>query len=497
MGFVKMQEKNTQEINPLTKYHKLKRFAAHVSDSMRQVIDAEGLRRIDGEIALTDCLNNGDIYTARDMWEKLDAIAECASLVELRKYDDGKVTIHNANFCHNPVVCPVCADRVSRRRKAIFSDPLKKASRKYAVDRSHVNWKPSFPLGYTGVYLATATIKDSPNLKERIDTLLDSIKRMRKMGQKRSFGRSGGEWAKVKAGISNVEIKIGSGSEQWHVHCHFLIFTDAPIDIRSRESSYLVTKKDGSTIAVSKFNYEWWQATGGEGINFDVRPIVYKRDVNGIDCETMEESIAAQASEVLKYSTLLSKKKGAGLMDAAQYVELIQRRGSRRLFNTIGVLRCDSRNPDSLITISERELKRLEYVESIDAKHYEVFSAQWQSGGSYSTPIHQDGAIFASSDDIATQHKNLRRKCFMAQTAKYQGEYRKARGYILKNRTLHNCKEEFEKLLNTTRDMFRNKVASLWRNYNVSSFLPEFLCDFNSEGILPMRETQISLLSAV
>jgi len=492
-----MQEKSTEDKNPLTKYHKLKRFADHVSATMRQVIDAEGLRSIDTEIALTDCLNNEDIYTARDMWEKLDAIAECASLVELRKYDDGSVTIHNANYCHNPVVCPVCADRVSRRRKAIFAGPLKKASQRYAVDSRGDRWKPAYPMGYTGVYLATATIKDGLNLKERIDTLLDSIKRMRKMGQKRSSGRSGGEWAKVRAGISNVEIKIGSGSAQWHVHCHFLIFTSAPIDIRSKESPYLIKKIDGPTMMVSKFNYEWWQATGGEGINFDVRPISYKRNVNGIECENMEESIAAQASEVLKYSTLLSKEKGAGLLDAAQYVELIQRRGARRLFNTIGVLRCDSRNPDSLVTISERELKRLEYVESMDSKRYELFSAQWQSGGTYGPLKHQDGAIFASSDDIATQHKNLRRKCFMAQTAKYQGAYRKERSHILKNRVLHTVKDEFEKLLNTTRDIFRNKVAALWRNYNVADFLPEFLCDFNSEGILPMREHQISLLSTV
>lgn len=471
------------EQNPLNKYNKLKRFAAFVSDSMREKIAGTKTTLIQDEVSRVDCLHNGDIYTKKDMWDKLDNIADCASLIELRKYDSGEVIIHNANYCHNPVVCPVCSDRVSKRRRAIFTEPIKRAVRKFGIDKYTGNWKAEYPEGYTGVYLATATIKDGNNLKERIDTLLDSLKSMRKMGQKRKAGRSSGEWSKVAAGISNVEIKIGSGSGSWHVHAHFLLFTSSPIDIRTRESEYSIIKNNGESVPVSKFNHEWYLSTGGEGINFDVRPIQFRADVNGRECKTFEESVEAQAQEVIKYTTMLSPKKGTGILSAAQYVELIQRRGTRRLFNTIGLMRCDKRNPDSLMTITERELRKAEYVESLDKKCYEVFASLWQRGGTYSELSKMEGSLFSSSDDMNTNFVNIRRRAFLAQTAKYQGEYRKQRSAFLKTRYLHNDKNIFEDALDCIRDSFKNKVSALWEKFKDKDFLPEFLTDFTSGGM--------------
>ena len=470
-------------LDSLKKQNKLKRFGDFVSRKISSIVS--------DEINKVDCLFNSDIYTKRDMWEKLDSIAACASVVELRKYETGEIKIHNANYCHNPVVCPVCADRVSKRRRAIFTEPVKRAVRKFAVNPCCGDWKSNYPQGYTGVYIATATIKDGPNLKERIDVLQDSLKRMRKMGQKRGAERSRGEWAKVKAGISNVEIKIGSGSGVWHVHSHFLMFTDRPIDIRSKESEYFINKSNGEKTNVSKFNHEWFLSTGGEGINFDVRPIEFKKEVHGKECKTFEESVEAQSQEIIKYSAQLSANKGTGILNASQYVELIQRRGSRRLFNTLGLLRCDKRNPESLMTITEREVRRLEYVDSLDCKKYEVYSAQWQNGGTYGQFKKQDGAIFADSDDMNTNFVNLRRRSFFAQTAIYQGEYRKARNHLLKNRSLYNVKENFEELLNTVLDTFRNKVTELWQHFSEKDFIPYFLRDFDSSGLQGFKEKYI------
>ena len=468
------------EKNPLTKYNKLKRFSSYVSDSIKENVIAE--------LPHIDCLFHGDIYTKRDIWEKLDAIADCASLVEIRKYETGEIIVHNANYCHNPIVCPVCADRVSKRRRAIFAEPIKRAVRRFGLDDTSGDWKAEYPKGYTGVYMLTATIRDGNNLKERIDTLLDAIKRMRKMGQRRKKNRSQGEWGKVRAGVSNVEIKIGSGSGRWHVHSHFLIFTVAPIDIRIKDGGYFVEMENGVKIPVSKFNYEWYIATKGEGINFDVTAIQYRKNVNGRECDTFEESIEAQAQEVIKYPALLTKKKGAGLLSAMQYLELIQRRGNRRLFNPLGLLRCDKRDPESLMTITERELRRLEYVDDLDKKCYEIYSSKWQSGGSYSELSKQESALFSNSDDMKTRYINLRRSAFMAQTAKYQGEYRKERNALFKDRLSHIDREFFESLLNGCRDYFRNRVSALWEKYHDLYFLPEFLCEFDSGGLMEYRE---------
>jgi hypothetical protein len=478
----------------LKKGNKLKAFAAHVSKKMFEIVDVEGLRTIDIELSRVDCLNNQDIYTRKDLYERLDAIANCASILELRKYESGEVKIHNANYCHNPVVCPVCADRVSKRRRSLFTEPIKRAVRRFGVNPACGDWRSEYPKGYTGVYFTTATIKDSQYLKERIDTLKESEKKMRKMGQKREAGRSQGEWSKVKAGISNVEIKIGSGSGSWHTHDHFLLFTDAPLDIRIEGSPYYVKRGNGTgagipdngaseeKIHVSKFNYEWYQSTGGEGINFDVRPVEYRRNVNGRECNTFEESVAAQAQEVLKYSTLLSANKGTDILSAAQYVELIQRRGTRRLFNTIGLLRCDKRNPDCFMTITERELRRLEYVDKMDSKCYEIYAATWKTNR-YAKVSKMDGALFKSSDDMSTRFKNVRRYSFKAQTAIYQGEYRKLRNHFLKCRYMFKEKTIFENLLDETRNEFRNRVSTLWQKYGDENYTPEFLTDFEGEGM--------------
>lgn len=481
----------------LKKQNKLKLFAEYVSGKMNRIIDVEGLRAMDVELSRVDCLHNGDIYTRRDLFEKLDAIANCASLIELRKYETGEIKIHNANYCHNHVVCPVCADRVSKRRRELFSVPLKRAVRRFGVERASGDWKAEYPEQYTGVYIATATIKDGPNLKERIDTLLDSLKRMRKSGQKRNrkTGISRGEWHKVKAGLSNVEIKIGSNSGQWHVHAHFLLFTDSPIDIKLKDSEYFIEKENGSLfpekIQVSKFNYEWYSATRGQGINFDVTPVQFKKAVHGRKCETFEESVETQALEVLKYSTTLSAKKGTGILSAAQYIELIQRRGNRRLFNSIGLLRCDKRNPDSFMTITERELRRLEYVDRVDSQCYEIYASQWQAGKEYGKICKMDGALFKTSDDMNTGFVNIRRRAFMAQTAIYQGEYRKQRNNLFKTRNLFNDKNYYENVLNDCRDLFRNRVSQLWENFNDTNYTPDFLSGWDGIGWIGFKEKHL------
>ena len=486
-------------MNPLVKYDKLKRFSRHVVDTM--------MEKIGSEVEKVDCLGNGDIYTKRDLWEKLKHIAECASLVELRKYDTGEVKIHNANFCHNPVVCPICADRVSKRRRAIFSEPIKRAVRRFGVDPLCGDWRSEWPKEYTGVYMATATIRGGAGLKNRLDLLMDSLLKMRKKGQKRKKKKSLGEWSKITAAIQNVEMKIGRGSGSWNVHAHLLVFTDTPLDTRLRGSEYFVQRREngrfgsydpdqpGEKIQLSKFNYEWFESTGGEGINFDIRPISFQKNIHGRKCDTFEESVVAQAQEVIKYPAILTSKKGLGFLSAAQYVELIQRRGNRRLFNPIGLMRCDKRNRESFMTISERELRRLEYVEEMDKHSYEIYSALWQNGGAYTDPVKQDAALFSSSDDLHTRFINLRRRAFIIQTAKYQGEYRKERTALFKSRERHVNNNVFEGLLDACRDSFRRRVSLLWAKYykySEKGFLPEFLCDFNSTGMMGLREKYLS-----
>jgi hypothetical protein len=92
---------------------------------------------------------------------------------------------------------------------------------------------------------------------------------------------------------------------------------------------------------------------------------------------------------------------------------------------------------------------------------------------------------------MKTQYKNIRRSAFMAQTAIYQGEYRKERNALFKTRSWHIDRELFEKLLNDCRDNFRRRVSLLWGKFCDRYFLPEFLTSFDSGGMAEYRENHL------
>lgn len=427
-----------------------------------------------------------DRYTRADIREKLHQIENCSTLVELREYENGETRFHNANFCKQAIVCPVCAARVSNRRRAIYLPAVERAVERYVVTEE-VRKEKNLPKGYTGAYLCTATIRPGTNLKERIDFLQESIKRMRKMGQKREKGNSGGEWGKIKAALENVEIKIGSGSGQWHVHAHFLVFTSSPLDIEFWERPHYIEIDDNANlgqkkgITLSKLAYEWYLATQCEAFIFDAKQIQYREYVGELKCESFSQSIMMQSAEVFKYNTKLTEDKNLNGLSDWQYIELIQRRGGRRLFNAIGEFRCDSRNERSLMTISERELRRQEYVDKYSSFTYNIYSSEYRKDLYGFTSLQQETeAVFKNSDDMMSNFKDLRKYAFNSVHAKMTAEYRKARAEEFKTiRSMNHAemartgeynydeiKENFENYIDDMKNHYRRNVREFWYNFN-------------------------------
>jgi hypothetical protein len=58
---------------------------------------------------------------------------------------------------------------------------------------------------------------------------------------------------------------------------------------------------------------------------------------------------------------------------------------------------------------------------------------------------------------------------------------------------MHVDKNLFENLLNGCRDFFRNRVNALWEKYDDINFLPEFLTDFNSGGLMEYRNRVLKI----
>ncbi len=322
-----------------------------------------------------------DSITKMDFTRILKKMTGCGSVVELRSSvsretgEVGRPAIHAANFCGQHTICPFCAGRVQDRRKARFREPIMAAAGTY----KHA-------------YLVTATIPPVPTWREDLNTLLDSWKAFRKMGQirrrKKKDGsivesRSGGEWSKVMAGISKVELKRGSGSGLPHCHVHALFFTDEYLDYRVWSSEEIIKPKRlrvplvripvqasrlkfrpsrGATrggrlplpwwVAGSKIALEWLGATDGTATGINVQKIKWRppKRHKGESLKAWEQrdqdwsladSILEQAREVLKYATKFESTPEAGTeqLFARDFCSIKAATYGRRLFQTYGEFR--------------------------------------------------------------------------------------------------------------------------------------------------------------
>lgn len=473
--------------------------------AIRKVLARLELNIIDTDVILIDK------YTRQDIREKIHAIENCSTLVELREYENGELRLHNANFCKNPIVCPVCASRVSNKRRALYLPAIERAVDRYVVTDS-VCLEKDYPKGYTGVYLCTATIRPGEDLQERIDFLTESILRMRKQGQKREKGHSGGEWSKIKAALSNIEIKIGTGSRQWHVHAHFLIFTNEPLNTRLYDSPYSIQvpdkKNSGKTKAftISKIEHEWNVATNGEAHVFNVKNVDYKEYVGKVRCETFSQSIMMQSAEVFKYNTKLTEDGNLEGLSDKQYIELIQRRGGRRLFNAIGEFRCDKRNPKSLMTITEKEVRKQEYIDKYDQFTYKIYSSEYRKElYGYGGLQKEEDAVFKNSDDMMSKFKDLRKYAFNSMHSRVTADYRKSRNVEIRTmRSIDHAalartgeyhyeeiRDNFEQYIDDLKETYRRNVREFWHNFNLESVSVHIYPETKKFLILKTTDSQI------
>ena len=372
--------------------------------------------------------------TASDLLGKIEKIGSCCSILELRKKTESdEYKISNANYCQQHLVCPQCAKVVQHKRRGKFHEAIEKATK-------------HFPFAYHVVF----TIKDGPNLSDRIDFIKDSLKRFRTMGQKREGDkRSGGEFSKVKSGLMAYEIKKGDNSGMWHVHAHSLLFTsekfdysiydaDMKRDILSRaggivnkyELSGAVKQSinfEGENVPVSKLSAEWFKATEGDSINIKVIPIYGKE-------------IVKKSNEVLKYITKIDEIEQNDMLD------LMINTYNRRMFSTFGYF---------------RKIDIKEYDAEVNKKEYpEIYSAGWNEE-------------FSKYGDLTKQHKTLfevkeckddLKKEYLKKSAIIQGKYRTER------RKIREKVSSIAADLDNLKDNFKGIVKRLWKEYNEVKF---------------------------
>jgi hypothetical protein len=176
-------------------------------------------------------------------------LAKCGDWLELHRYPRlDQVRLVKADFCNLPLLCPLCAIRRAGRSLRRYVDRIRQVL---------AEWPEVSP------YLVTLTVKNGPDLAERVAHLRSSHRALLKA---RIGTRQVGEVRKAYGGVYSFEVtNNGNG---WHPHVHAVwLCADEP-----------------ERFALSD---EWRQITGDSMI-IDVRP--------------MADNLVGGCVEVLKYA---------------------------------------------------------------------------------------------------------------------------------------------------------------------------------------------------
>jgi len=392
-----------------------------------------------------------DCITTSEFSDKIRKIKSCAHILEWVRYENEETDkLRTANFCKAPIVCPICAARESAKRKAIFGQKIKK----YSVD--------TYP------YMITFTIEGQRDLKDGINILQSARRKFRRMGQRRKGGRrSGGEAGKIISGLSNVEIKTGSGSGLYHVHDHFLAFCDDRLDFNVYDpkrkkaikkyqqktgnydkSDFIIAVKkwyltnEGYFVPVSKVSEQWIKATGGRGMSIQISPLAPKRKhlKKGL---SVQESVLYQCNEVLKYPCKISDfRDDEGQLDLFRLKDLFEARKNRRLFNRYG------------------DFIKMNMPDIPEKKIINRYLLQWQKG-KYEFAGERNFPSFNNYQGLAPRAQLL------SECAKITGAYLRNRRSILDNRQNH---PELENDLDRLKEIYRAEIGYTMKNYT-----PEYI----------------------
>lgn len=386
--------------------------------------------------------------TKKDIQEKLEKQSRCGSVIIL-DYDQNKVidemNVTQSNFCGNTDTCVLCASRNQFKKRIKYIPKIQEISKK----TKHA-------------YFLTYTIKNGKNLKERLNHLRDSLKRFRKMGQKRNGYVEGGEYAKVVGGMLGIEAKRGKNSETWHVHGHGMFFTNEPLDYslynidKMDDKTFEIYKKKRRTveekqqlvkcaknivtynekkIAMSKLSLEWYLATG-DSINIHVKKL--KVDPK---TKTIKQSDIA---ECIKYATKPNSQ------DPIDFIDISDGFYNRRTLSTYGELY-------KLGDIEKEDLQN----EINDTSAYIGLSYDWDNWGYnfYNEDLEQLYAQIHYDENV---------KKVMKKAGEELGIYRRERRKILSNKQKYT---NVVNILNSARKIYREKVRFLWKGIREHSFI--------------------------
>lgn len=136
---------------------------------------------------------------------------DCGSWLLFRDYHTvGKIRLSKAPFCHQHLLCPLCAIRRGAKALKVYLDRLQH------IRLEHPHAK---------LYLVTFTVKNGEDLCERNRHITSAMQRYQ-MARRRYLSNPKAykhvEMAKAIGAVGSYETKRGENSGLWHPHCHMI-----------------------------------------------------------------------------------------------------------------------------------------------------------------------------------------------------------------------------------------------------------------------------------
>jgi len=136
-----------------------------------------------------------------------NALDDCGKWLLFRDYYQvDQIRLHRAGFCKKHQLCPLCGMRRALKMTQAYMPKVEEVLKRDPELKA---------------FLVTLTLKDGSDLQERVQHLLASYREMALQRRNAmNYKRSSIEMNKALGGVYSLEIKRGSGSNEWHVHLH-------------------------------------------------------------------------------------------------------------------------------------------------------------------------------------------------------------------------------------------------------------------------------------
>jgi hypothetical protein len=149
-----------------------------------------------------------------------------------------QVRLHQAEFCKQHLLCPLCAIRRAAKQTAAY------LARFEQIRLDQPQLIPAF---------MTYTVKNGPDLGERMNHLRKGLRTLTERRRAiRKGNRGSSEWGALAGAVGTLEVtNRGKG---WHPHAHMLVLLDRYVDQKALSAEWRAVTGDSFVVGITRLD---------------------------------------------------------------------------------------------------------------------------------------------------------------------------------------------------------------------------------------------------